>query len=253
MPVTGECRVRLQPRSACRRRRHRDAGDRGGSVVLTQVHSRIQRRYLIAVPVEELRALYRDDALDEYIEMLASQGTLANVRIVRDAELSNGEKLPFRIERYSPSLSERGTDLALLRVNRTRLPILRLGDSETVGVGASIWSVGYPAVASSTDEVIGGWLSRDSDLEATFNPGTITSIKRNIANATVFQSNVAIYRGNSGGPTVNKDGDVIGISTWGHTSAEQIKFLVPINAAKLRRRLSFMFHREGKRCASCKL
>ncbi|MGZ5493388.1 MAG: FHA domain-containing protein, partial [Thermoanaerobaculia bacterium] len=49
---------------------------------------------------------------------------------------------------------------------------------------------------------------------------------------TVFQSNVAIYRGNSGGPTVNRDGEVVGISTWGHTSAEQIKFLVPVNAAK---------------------
>ena len=183
-------------------------------------------------PVEELRALYRDDALDPYIDMLAESGSLSNVRVVREVELSNGEKLPFKLERYSPSLSERGTDLALLRVSRNRLPIVRLGDSDSVGVGASIWSVGYPAVASSTDEVIGGWLSRDSDLEATFNPGTITSIKRNVANATVFQSNVAIYRGNSGGPAVNKDGEVIGISTWGHTSAEQIKFLVPVNAAK---------------------
>ncbi len=183
-------------------------------------------------PVEELRALYRDDALDQYIDMLASAGSLSNVLLVKEVELSNGEKLPFRVERYSPSLSERGTDLALLRVTRIKLPILRLGDSDAVGVGESIWSVGYPAVASSTDEVIGGWLSRDSDLEATVNPGTITSIKRNVANATVFQSNVAIYRGNSGGPAVNKDGEVIGISTWGHTSAEQIKFLVPINAAK---------------------
>src|SRR6185295_17664960 len=44
--------------------------------------------------------------------------------------------------------------------------------------------------------------------------------------------NVAIYRGNSGGPAVNRDGDVVGISTWGHTDAEQIKFLVPVNLAK---------------------
>ena len=183
-------------------------------------------------PVEELRALYRDDSLDRYIDMLAAAGRLSAVHIVNDVELSNGEKLPFRIERYSPSLRERGTDLALLKVTRRNLPIVRLGDSESVGVGASIWSVGYPAVASSTDEVIGGWLSRDSDLEATFNPGTITAIKRNVANATVFQSNVAIYRGNSGGPAVNRDGEVVGISTWGHTSAEQIKFLVPVNAAK---------------------
>jgi serine protease Do len=182
-------------------------------------------------PVEELRALYRDDVLDRYIDRLSGQGQLIETRIINEIELSNGEKLPFRIERYSPSLSERGADLAILRVNRRNLPILRLGDSDAVGVGASIWSIGYPAVASSSDDVIGGWLSRDSDLEATFNPGTITAIKRNVANATVFQSNVAIYRGNSGGPAVDRDGDVIGISTWGHTSAE-IKFLVPINAAK---------------------
>src|SRR4029079_4538577 len=76
------------------------------------------------------------------------------------------------------------------------------------------------------------WLSRDSDLEATFNPGTITAIKTNVANTPVFQSNVAIYRGNSGGPAVNARGEVIGISTWGHATAEQIKFLVPVNVAR---------------------
>jgi S1-C subfamily serine protease len=183
-------------------------------------------------PIDDLRGLYRDEELDRYIDLIASRGRLEKMRIVNELELSNGEKLPFRVQRYSPSLTERGNDLALLVVERRGLPTLRLGDSEEVGVGESIWSVGYPAVASSTDDVIGGWLSRESDLEATFNPGTITAIKRNVANSPVFQSNVAIYRGNSGGPAVNRDGEVIGISTWGHTNAEQIKFLVPINAAK---------------------
>src|SRR5947207_8867166 len=152
--------------------------------------------------------------------------------MVRDMRLSNGETMPFRIERYSPAFNERGADLALLRVSRKNLPTLQLGDSDSVRVGDSIWSVGYPAVASSTDEVIGGWLSRDSDLEPTFNPGTITAIKRDVNNTPVLQSNVAIYRGNSGGPAVDRDGEVIGISTWGHSEAEQIKFLVPINVAK---------------------
>lgn len=183
-------------------------------------------------PIEDLRALYRDDELERYIGIVAARGRLENLRRVNEIELSNGEKLPFEVQKYSPSLSERGTDLALLRVKRRGLPVLRLGDSESVGVGESIWSVGYPAVASSTDDVIGGWLSRDSDLEPTFNPGTITAIKLNVANTPVFQSNVAIYRGNSGGPAVNRAGEVIGISTWGHTNAEQIKFLVPINVAR---------------------
>ena len=183
-------------------------------------------------PVDALRAIHRNDMLDRYVAPLAAAGTLDGERIVNQIELSNGETLPFTIRKYSPALHERGTDLAILQIDRKRLPSLLLGDSDAVQVGESIWSVGYPAVASSTDEVIGGWLSRDSDLEATVNPGTITAIKRNVANVPVFQTNVAIYQGNSGGPAVNRDGEVIGISTWGHTNAEQIKFLVPVNVAK---------------------
>ena len=183
-------------------------------------------------PVDTLRAIHRNDTLERYVTPLAAAGTIDNERIVNQVELSNGETLPFTIRRYSPALHERGSDLAILQIARKRLPSLPLGDSDVVQVGESVWSVGYPSVASSTDEVIGGWLSRDSDLEATFNPGTITAIKRNVANVPVFQTNVAIYHGNSGGPAVDKDGEVIGISTWGHTNAEQIKFLVPVNVAK---------------------
>ncbi|HEX3582540.1 MAG TPA: trypsin-like peptidase domain-containing protein [Thermoanaerobaculia bacterium] len=183
-------------------------------------------------PIDELRNRHRGAGLDSLIDIVAKAGKLESVNVVDNVELSNGETLPFTIKSYSPELAQRGTDLAVVSVEHANLPTLPLGDSDTARVGDSIWAVGYPAVASSTDEVIGGWLSRDSDLEATFNPGTITAIKRNVNNTPVLQSNVAIYRGNSGGPAVDKDGDVIGISTWGHAEAEQIKFLVPINVAK---------------------
>jgi S1-C subfamily serine protease len=183
-------------------------------------------------PVDQLRALHRDESLDRYIARIADAARLENISVVNEVELSNGEKLPFRILRYSPTLSEQGVDIAVLQIGRQNLPVLPLGDSDTARVGDAIWAVGYPAVASSTDEVIGGWLSRDSDLEATVNPGQITALKNDRANKPVLQTNVAIYRGNSGGPAVNGGGEVIGISTWGHTDAEQIKFLVPVNAAK---------------------
>jgi S1-C subfamily serine protease len=181
--------------------------------------------------VEELRAIHRAGDLETPITAVASAGRLVKVNVFNTVELSNGVVMPFSVRSYSPDLSERGSDLALLKVERANLPVLRLGDSEGVRVGDSIWSIGYPAVASSSDDVIGGWLSHDSDLEPTFNPGTITAIKRNVANVPVLQSNVAIYRGNSGGPAVDRSGEVIGISTWGHTEAE-IKFLVPINVAR---------------------
>jgi S1-C subfamily serine protease len=183
-------------------------------------------------PIETLRTIYREEALDRYVDALVQAGRIDNVRTTTQVELSNGETVPFRIRHWSPALNQRGTDLALLQIDRKGLPSLTLGDSEQTRIGQSIFSVGYPAVASSTDDVIGGWLSRDSDLEATFNPGLITAIKRDVAGTPVLQSNVAIYRGNSGGPAVNLDGEVIGVSSWGHTNAEQIKFLVPINVAR---------------------
>jgi len=181
--------------------------------------------------IDELRRARQQGKLEPMIAEVAAQGSLDNVAVVNDVELSNGTKMPFTIERYSPALTERGADLALLRIARKNLPVIDLGDSDHVRVGDSIWTFGYPAVASSSDDVIGGWLSRDTDLEATLNPGSITAIKRDVTGTPVFQSNVAIYQGNSGGPAVNRDGEVIGISTWGHRDAD-VKFLVPVNVAK---------------------
>jgi S1-C subfamily serine protease len=195
---------------------------RNGAVAALARHLRIER----------LRELQRSDALERYIEMVMREGDVTDVRVVHAADLSNGEKLPFRIVRFSPTPSERGTDLALLQVGRKDLPVATLGDSEQVHVGDSIWAAGYPVLASSTDEGIGGWLSPDSDLEATVVRGDITAIKRNVTKQPVFQSNVAIYRGSSGGPDVNLAGEVIAISTWAHSGAEAIKFLVPVNVAK---------------------
>lgn len=183
-------------------------------------------------PLDTLRALYRNNALETYINRLTSGATLADIRTFHEVELSNGQKVPFSKEQYSPSLAENGRDLALLKINRQELPTVQLADSESVHLQEQIWVIGYPAVASSTDEVIGGWLSRESDLEATVNPGTVTAIKRNVQNTPVFQTDAGIYHGNSGGPAVNRDGKVVGIATWGHTDAEQIKFLVPINEAR---------------------
>ncbi|HUJ13610.1 MAG TPA: trypsin-like peptidase domain-containing protein [Thermoanaerobaculia bacterium] len=183
-------------------------------------------------PVDDLRRLYRGDGLEQHVAALAAKGRVTDVAVVDEVELSNGDRMPFQVERYSPALSERGFDLALLHVARHDLPSLQIGDSDTVRIGDPVWSIGYPEVASSTDDVIGGWLSRESDLEATLSNGTITAIKSDITNTPVFQSNVGIYRGNSGGPAVNRDGAVIGISTWGHSDADQIKFLVPINVAR---------------------
>src|SRR5262249_55875037 len=68
--------------------------------------------------VEQLRELRNDDRLDASIEAEMRDGDVKDIHVVNDAELSNGEKLPFRVEQYSPALNEHGADLALLRIDR---------------------------------------------------------------------------------------------------------------------------------------
>src|SRR5437867_6528884 len=67
-------------------------------------------------PVDELRRLYRGEALEQHVVALAAEGKVDHITTVNEVELSNGEKMAFKIERYSPALTERGADLALLRV-----------------------------------------------------------------------------------------------------------------------------------------
>jgi S1-C subfamily serine protease len=187
---------------------------------------------LARYPVDVLRALHRTSALLPLVDRLAADGSLRDVRTFREIDLSNGDRAAFSILEFSPSLAARGDDVALLRIERNDLPVLPLGDSDAVHVQDPIWVIGYPAVASTSDELIGGWLSQETDLEATVNSGSITSIKRNVANLPVFQTEVPLYPGNSGGPAIDRSGAVIGIATWGHATADAIKFLVPIRVAR---------------------
>src|SRR6185436_14722485 len=86
-------------------------------------------------PVDQLRSLYRSEGLEPYVAAMASAGRLEKVTVVNEIELSNGEKLPFKVIRYSPSLSERGTDLAIVKIDRKALPVIQLGDSDMTRVG----------------------------------------------------------------------------------------------------------------------
>lgn len=183
-------------------------------------------------PVDTLRSLQRASALVPLIGELTASGSLREIRSFREVDLSNGDRAPFAILEFSPSLAERGDDVAVLHIERHDLPVLELGNSEAVHIQDPIWVIGYPAVASTSDEMIGGWLSQESDLEPTVSSGSISAIKRNIANVPVFQTDAPIYQGNSGGPAVNRRGEVIGLATWGHSTAETIRFLVPVNVAR---------------------
>ena len=108
--------------------------------------------------------------------------------------LQNGLVLDARIVGSDPA-----TDIAVLRVDPEQpLPVVQFGDSERARVGEWVVAIGNPFG-------LGGSLTA----------GVISARGREIGGAydDYLQTDVAINRGNSGGPLFNMDGDVIGVNT----------------------------------------
>ncbi|MFD0795063.1 Do family serine endopeptidase [Mucilaginibacter litoreus] len=135
------------------------------------------------------------------------------------------------------------TDLALIKVNATNLPIVKLGNSDAVRVGEWVLAVGNPFKLNST--VTAGIVSakgrsigiigRDEQEESPFpvRQQETPSLRKGIE--SFIQTDAAINPGNSGGALVNTNGELIGINAAiaSHTgSYEGYGFAIPINLAK---------------------
>lgn len=117
-------------------------------------------------------------------------------------------------------------DLAVVKVNLSGLPALKLGD-------ANLLQVGEPAVA------IGNPLGLE--FQRTVTSGIISALNRTIRIETdqgtnymedLIQTDASINPGNSGGPLLNSRGEVVGINTIKVTSAEAIGFAIPVNIVR---------------------
>ncbi len=116
--------------------------------------------------------------------------------------------------------TDRYTDLAVIKIDPDgQIPVAKLGDSEKVRVGHWAIAVGDPF-----------------GITRTFTVGVVSGIGRTgvgVARYENFiQTDAAINRGNSGGPLVNVDGEVIGINTAIPSPGSGIGFAIPINMAR---------------------
>jgi S1-C subfamily serine protease len=140
------------------------------------------------------------------------------------------------------------TDLALIKVNATNLPIVKLGNSDDVRVGEWVLAVGNPfnltstvtaGIVSAKGRGIGiiGSQNDDEDASPFFSPSR-NAPKKPTTNSGIesfIQTDAAINPGNSGGALVNTKGELIGINSAiaSHTgSYEGYGFAIPINLAK---------------------
>ncbi len=114
------------------------------------------------------------------------------------------------------------TDVAVIKVDATNLPVVSVGDSD--GLKPGEWAI-----------AIGNPLGLDNTVTA----GIISATGRTSAQIRVpdqrvqfIQTDAAINPGNSGGPLLNERGEVIGVNTAIIGNAQGLGFAIPINQAR---------------------
>lgn len=127
--------------------------------------------------------------------------------------LSNGAPHPAAVKKYTPpakgSAEMFGTDLALLRIAATDLPVLPLGNAQKVLAGDPVRILGFPGVVLNHE-----LLKETAVVEASVTTGAISGFKKDVADNPVIQTDAPAAWGNSGGPAMNARGDVIGVLTF---------------------------------------
>jgi len=157
--------------------------------------------------------------------LLSSDGyILTNNHVVADSSditvtLQGGEEIPAKVVGSDPH-----TDIALIKIEGHDLPYLELSDSDNLEVGQWVIAIGNPL-----------------GLQASLTVGVVSAKGRNnldIANIEDFiQTDAAINQGNSGGPLLNLDGEVVGMNTAIVTNGAGggymgIGFAIPSNMAR---------------------
>ena len=117
-------------------------------------------------------------------------------------------------------------DLAIVKITAENLEYINMADSDSLTLADEVYAIGNP---------IG------IEFQRTVTKGIISGINRTIKledektsnyMEDLIQTDATINEGNSGGPLINTNGEIIGINTVKISGAEGIGFAVPINIVK---------------------
>lgn len=156
---------------------------------------------------------------------------LTNKHVVADDDaeykivLNDGREYLVKILSVDPF-----DDVAVLKVESSgelNLPIVNFGDSDEIKIGQRVLAIGN-ALAVYDNTVTSGIISAVGRDVVAYNDfgGTLQNL------SGLIQTDAAINLGNSGGPLINLDGQVIGMNAALAESADNIGFAIPINDLK---------------------
>lgn len=126
--------------------------------------------------------------------------------------------------------SNSNLDLSICKINMTNLPYAILGSSENLKIGQAVYAIGNPIGFEFQRTVTAGIISAvDRTIKLEEKQGNETKMTYM---DDLIQTDATINQGNSGGPLINTNGEIVGINTVKITSAEGIGFAVPIDVIK---------------------
>ena len=152
--------------------------------------------------------------------ILSADGfVLTNAHVVEGAEeliVTLADKREFKAKVVG--VPDKRTDVAVIKIEATGLPTVRIGDVNRLKVGEWVMAIGSPF-----------------GLENTVTAGIVSAKQRDTGDYLSFiQTDVAINPGNSGGPLINLSGEVIGINSQIYSRSGGfmgISFAIPIDEA----------------------
>lgn len=114
-------------------------------------------------------------------------------------------------------------DLAILKIAGTGYPALELADSSKLLLGQTVLAIGNALGEYNNSVSVGIISGLDRTIEAMNRFGEIESL------SSVIQTDAAINRGNSGGPLLDLNGNVVGVNVAVEAGANNIAFAIPAN------------------------
>jgi len=126
--------------------------------------------------------------------------------------------------------SDQLTDVGLIQIDKTGLTPINFGDSTEIFVGDLAVAIGHPLTLGAAPTVTTGVVSA---LDRRLDVGN-DAMNAAVTLFGLIQTDAPITRGSSGGALLNKDGELIGITTAIATAdvgAEGLGFAIPINLA----------------------
>lgn len=164
---------------------------------------------------------------------------VTNNHVVEDADKIEVQLTDKRTFEAKVIGKDPNTDLALIKVNASNLPIVKMGNSDNVQIGEWVLAVGYPLSLQST--VTAGIVSaKGRQIGILGEPqqrrfGNEEEAVINTAIESFIQTDAVINKGNSGGALVNARGELIGINSAIASPTGVYAgygFAIPINLAK---------------------